>query len=150
LAKLTPYLAIGMINVVTCLLAARFLFEVPIRGSLWVIVASSILYLVVSLLLGLFISGVARSQFKASQIALLASFMPAMMLSGFVFDLRNVPVVIQVVGELLPATYFMSLVKTLFLAGDNWPLIFRNCSILLLYAVVLTFATRRTLRKTLD
>jgi ABC-2 type transport system permease protein len=150
LAKLTPYLAVGMINVVTCLIAARFLFEVPIRGSLWVIIVASILYLMVSLLLGLFISGVARTQFKASQIALLASFLPAMMLSGFVFDLRNVPLVIQVVGQLLPATHFMSLVKTLFLAGDNWPQIVRNCSILLLYAVVLTIATRRTLRKTLE
>jgi ABC-2 type transport system permease protein len=76
--------------------------------------------------------------------------MPAMMLSGFVFDLRNVPFVIQVVGQVLPATHFMSLVKTLFLAGDNGLQILRNCSILLLYAVVLTIATRRTLRKTLD
>ncbi|WP_035881673.1 ABC transporter permease [Cupriavidus metallidurans] len=150
LAKLVPYLVIGAINVVTCLLAARFLFEVPIRGSLWVILVASMLYLVVSLLLGLLISGVARSQFKASQMALLTSFMPAMMLSGFVFDLRNVPVVIQAVGQVLPATHFMSLVKTLFLAGDNWPQILRNCTILLLYAVVLTFGTLRTLRKTLE
>lgn len=150
LAKLAPYLVIGAINVATCLVAARLLFEVPIRGSLWVILVASMLYLLVSLLLGLFISGVARSQFKASQMALLVSFMPAMMLSGFVFDLRNVPLVIQVVSQVLPATHFMSLVKTLFLAGDNWPQILSNCGILLLYAVILTLATRRTLRKTLD
>jgi len=150
LAKLTPYLGVGAVNIVLCLLAARFLFEVPIRGSLWVIVVASMLYLAVSLLLGLFISGRTRNQFQASQLALLISFMPAMMLSGFIFDLRNVPVVIQVVSHLLPATHFMGLVKTLFLAGDHWPGILRGLGVLFLYAVVLTYATQRTLRKTLD
>ncbi|WP_341677502.1 ABC transporter permease [Niveibacterium sp. SC-1] len=150
LAKVAPYLVVGAINIVSCLLAARLLFAVPIRGSLWIILLASLLYLLVSLLLGLFISGLTRSQFKASQMALLLSFLPAMMLSGFVFDLRNVPVVIQLVSKILPATHFMSLIKTLFLAGDNWPQILSNCGVLLLYAVVLTFATRRTLRKTLD
>jgi ABC-2 type transport system permease protein len=149
-AKLTPYLVIGAIDLVMCLLAAKFLFAVPMRGSLWVIVLASMLYLAVSLLLGLFISGKTRNQFQASQVALIASFMPAMMLSGFVFDLRNVPLVVQVVSQILPATHFMGLVKTLFLAGDNWPLILRECGILLLYAIILTAATRRTLRKTLD
>ena len=150
LAKLTPYLFVGAIDIALCLLAARFLFDVPIRGSLPVIVAVSLLYLAVSLLLGLFISGKTRNQFQASQMALLTSYMPALMLSGFVFDLRNVPVAIQVVSHLLPATHFMGLIKTLFLAGDHWPTIVRSLLILSAYAVVLTYATRRTLRKTLD
>jgi ABC-2 type transport system permease protein len=150
LTKLVPYLLVGAVDLVMCLLAARFLFHVPMRGSLAVILAASILYLTVSLLLGLFISGATRNQFKASQVALLASFMPAMMLSGFVFDLRNVPVVVQIVGQMLPATHFMSLIKTLFLAGDNWRLIARECAVLLLYVAVLFFATRRMMRKTLD
>lgn len=72
------------------------------------------------------------------------------MLSGFVFDLRNVPLVIQVVAQLLPATHFMGLIKTLFLAGDHGPTILRSVAILSLYAVVLVFATQRTLRKSLD
>ena len=150
LAKLAPYLVVGGIDLIMCLLAARFLFEVPIRGSLGVIMIASMLYLAVSLLLGLFISGAMRSQFKASQLALLASFLPAMMLSGFVFDLRNVPTAVRVISQLLPATHFMGLIKTLFLAGDNWPMILRECAILLLYAVVLILAVRGTLRKTLD
>lgn len=150
LAKLVPYMAVGGIDLVMCLLAARFLFEVPIRGSLSVIVIASMLYLAVSLLLGLFISGTMRNQFKASQLALLASFLPAMMLSGFVFDLHNVPTAVREISQLLPATHFMGLVKTLFLAGDNWPMILRECAILLLYAGVLLLAVRRTLRKTLD
>jgi len=150
LSKITPYMVIGAIDMVMCLLAAHFLFQVPMRGSLAVIFGSGMLYLMVSLLLGLFISGATRSQFQASQLALIASFMPAMMLSGFVFDLRNVPVVIQVVSNLLPATHFMALIKTLFLAGNNWALIARDCGILALYAVVLVFATRAKLRKTLE
>ena len=150
LAKLAPYLVIGAIDLILCLLAAKFLFAVPMRGSLWAIMLASMLYLAASLLLGLFISGKTRNQFQASQVALLTSFMPAMMLSGFVFDLRNVPTVIQVISQLLPATHFMQLIKTLFLAGDNWSMLLRDCSILMLYVVTLTFATHRTLRKKLD
>lgn len=150
LAKLAPYLVVGTVDLLMCLLAARFLFEVPMRGSLTVIVAASMLYLLVSLALGLLISGVTRNQFAASQMALLASFMPAMMLSGFVFDLRNTPVVIQVISQLLPATHFMGLIKTLFMAGDNWPDILRDCGVLAFYAAVLLALTCRTLRKRLD
>lgn len=150
LSKLVPYLAVGAIDLAMCLLAARFLFQVPMRGSLVLIVIASMLYLAVSLLLGLFISGKTRNQFEASQMALLTSFMPAMMLSGFVFDLRNVPVVVQVISQLLPATHFMGLIKTLFLAGDHWPMILRDCGILSLYVLVLLLATRATLRKNLD
>ena len=72
------------------------------------------------------------------------------MLSGFVFDLRNLPVVIQVISHLLPATHFMGLIKTLFLAGDHWPTIAQSVAILSLYAVLLTVATSRTLRKRLE
>jgi ABC-2 type transport system permease protein len=150
LAKLAPYLAVGAIDLVMCLLAAKYLFDVPVRGSLPVIIVSSLLYLLVSLSLGLYISGVTRTQFAASQMALLTSFLPAMMLSGFVFDLRNVPVAIWAISQLLPATHFMGLIKTLFMAGDNWPEVFRACSILAVYAAVLIALTRRTLRKRLD
>lgn len=150
LAKLVPYLIVGAIDIAMCLLAADFLFAVPMRGSILVIIAVSLQYLMVSLLLGLFISGRTRNQFLASQVALLTSFMPAMMLSGFMFDLRNVPKAIQVVSQLLPATHFMSLVKSLFLAGNHWPSILQSTGILTLYALVLLVATRTTLRKKLD
>lgn len=150
LSKLAPYLVVGAIDLVVCLLAARFLFHVPMRGSLPVIVVVSLLYLLVSLSLGLFISAATRSQFTASQVALLTSFLPAMMLSGFVFDLRNVPVAIQVVSQLLPATHFMGLIKTLFMAGDIWPDILQASAILVLYACGLIVLTRRAMRKKLD
>lgn len=150
LSKIAPYMAVGAIDVVMCLLAARFLFDVPIRGSLAAIGLASMLYLLVSLLIGLLISGVTRNQFQASQMAMLTSYLPALMLSGFVFDLRNVPAAVQVISQALPATHFMGVIKTLFLAGDNWPMTLRECAILALYAVALGWATRRTLRKTLE
>ncbi|MBT8342428.1 MAG: ABC transporter permease, partial [Desulfatitalea sp.] len=146
-AKLTPYLLLGFLDLVICLILSHFLFAVPMRGSLWVILMASILYLIVSLSLGLFISGKAESQFLASQMALIISFMPAMMLSGFVFDLRNLPVGIQVISQFLPATHFMPLIKTLFLGGNDWSLVLRECGILLFYALVLINASRITLRK---
>ncbi|ENW17829.1 ABC transport system, permease component YbhS [Acinetobacter haemolyticus CIP 64.3 = MTCC 9819] len=149
LAKLVPYIVVGMIDIVVCLLAASWVFEVPTRGSLLSIISSSFLYLMVSLLLGLTISGISKSQFQASQMALLASFMPAMMLSGFVFDTRNLPTVVQIISQLLPATHFMTLIKTLFLGGDDWVLWLKQCGILMIYVVVLTFATTQSLKKRL-
>ena len=150
LAKIIPYFAVGMLGLALCLLAARFLFSVPMYGSLFVVVFSSMLYLIVAVSLGLVISSVTRNQFLASQIALIATFMPSMMLSGFLFDLRNVPTAVRVIGHVLPATYFMDLIKTLFLAGDVWPLIWRNCAILLCYAVGLLLVARAVTRKSLD
>lgn len=150
LAKIAPYLLVGLVDLAICILAARLLFNVPIRGSLPALLIGSLLYLLVSLLMGLFISGTTRNQFAASQMALLASFMPALMLSGFIFDLRNVPLAVRVISQLVPATHFVSVVKTLFLAGTDWAMLLRNGAILLAYALVLLFVTRRTLRKRLD
>jgi len=150
LAKIIPYFGVGMLGLALCLLAARFLFAVPMYGSLFVVVFSSMLYLIVAVSLGLVISSVTRNQFLASQVALIATFMPSMMLSGFLFDLRNVPTAVRVIGHALPATYFMDLIKTLFLAGDVWPLIWRNCLILLAYAVGLLIVARAVTRKSLD
>lgn len=150
IAKLVPYFSIGTVDIVMCLLASHFLFRVPMRGSLMMIIVASLLYLLISLLVGLMISGITRNQFQASQLALLASFMPAMMLSGFVFDLRSVPTIVQVVSQILPATHFMELIKTLFLAGNYWPTILRDISVLSLYIPLLGWITYRQLRKTLD
>jgi ABC-2 type transport system permease protein len=150
LAKIIPYFCVGLLGLGMCLLAALFLFHVPLQGSLFALLAGAMLYMLVSLGIGLLISAVTRNQFVASQVAILASFMPAMMLSGFVFDLRNVPAIVQVVGHALPATYFMELVKTVFLAGDYWPLILKDCAILAGYAIVLLSMVGRLTRKTLD
>jgi ABC-2 type transport system permease protein len=139
-----------MVGLALCLLAARFLFEVPMVGSLALLVLCAMLYMLVAVGIGLVISAVTRNQFLASQVALLASFLPSLMLSGFLFDLRNVPAAVRVIGHVLPATYFMDLIKTLFLAGDVWPLIWRNCAVLAAYAVGLLLLARVVTRKSLD
>lgn len=150
LAKIIPYFLVGMLGLGMCLLTARFLFKVPMYGSLLILLGSSMLYMLVALGIGLVISSVTKNQFLASQLALISSFMPALMLSGFLFDLRNVPMVIQLVDQALPATYFMELIRTLFLAGNVWPLIFKNCAILAGYAVLLLGLARFVTRKKLD
>ena len=149
LAKMIPYFIVGMIGFAMCLLAARLLFDVPMQGSLLVLVASSILYMFVALGVGLLISSATKNQFFASQLALVTSFLPAVILSGFLFDLHNVPPVVRVIGEALPATHFLELLKTLFLAGNVWPLIIKEWAILAAYAVVLLVAARAVTRKSL-
>lgn len=150
IAKVVPYLVVGFTDLLICLMAARFLFEVPIRGSLWVILLVSLIYLLVSLFLGLCISAVTRNQFEASQGALLLSYLPAVMLSGFIFGLRNVPAPIQMVCQTLPATHFMGLLKTLFLTGDNHELVLKDGLILLGYALTLLAITCWRMRKCLQ
>lgn len=147
LAKLVPYFAVGMLGFAMCLLAARFLFDVPLHGSLLLLVAASVLYLIVALGTGLLISSAIKNQFLASQIALLTSFLPALMLSGFLFDLRNVPWPVRVVGDALPATHFLELIKTLFLAGNVWIVIAKDSTILVAYAIVFFGAARLVTKK---
>jgi len=149
LAKIVPYFGVGMIGFVMCLAAARWLFSVPLYGSLAVLVAASVLYLVVALCTGLLISSAVKNQFLASQVALLTSFLPALMLSGFLFDLRNVPWPVRFIGNALPATHFMELIKTLFLAGNVWPLAAKDGAILLGYALVFFAAARAVTKKRL-
>ncbi len=150
LAKIIPYFGIGLVGLVLCLLAARFLFHVPMVGSLALLLLMAMLYMLVAVAIGLLISSVTRNQFIASQVALLASFLPAMMLSGFLFDLRNVPRVVYVIGQLLPATHFMEVLRTLFLAGNIGPLVLKNGLLLLGYVLLLLAITRRITRKSLD
>jgi ABC-2 type transport system permease protein len=150
LAKIIPYFVVGMLGLGMCLVAARFQLGVPIYGSFPVILISSMLYMLVALGLGLVISSITKNQFLASQIAIISSFMPSLMLSGFLFDLRDVPMVIRLVGQALPATYFIELIRTLFLAGNVWPLIFKDCAILAAYAVLLLGLARFVTRKKLD
>lgn len=130
LGKTIPYFALGMIGLALCLLAAKFLFHVPFRGSLWVLGGASMLYLLVALGIGLVISSAVKSQFVASQVTLLATFMPALMLSGFLFDLRSMPAAVRLITYVLPARYYVALLQTVFLAGDVWSVIVPNAAVL--------------------
>jgi ABC-2 type transport system permease protein len=149
LGKTVPYFVLGMVGLVLCLLAAKFLFYVPFRGSLIVLTAASMLYLLVALGIGLAISSAVKSQFVASQITILVTFLPAVMLSGFLFDLRSMPALVRFMTYILPARYYVALLQTIFLAGDIWPVILPNMAVLALMAGALTVLTRRVTQKRL-
>jgi ABC-2 type transport system permease protein len=150
LGKTIPYFALGVVGLLLCLASSQFLFHVPFRGSILVLAAGSTLYLLVALGIGLLISSGVKSQFVASQLTLLVTFLPAVMLSGFLFDLRSMPAPVRVITYLLPARYFVALLQTVFLAGDVWAVILPNCAVLALMAAAFLLATRATVRKKLD
>ena len=147
LAKMIPYFCVAMAGMGLCLIAGRFLYELPMRGSLLLILGVSMLYLVVALGIGLTISAVTKNQFVACQIALLVSFMPSLMLSGFMFDPHSQPVVIRAISRLFPTTYYLELLKSLFLAGNNWPLLIKNSLLLTIYAVFFLALAGKITRK---
>ncbi|HVN01248.1 MAG TPA: ABC transporter permease [Caulobacteraceae bacterium] len=146
-SKVIPYFGLGMLGLALCVVAARFLFGVPLRGSLAALVAASVLYLLVALALGLFISSTLKSQFVASLVTVVVAFLPALMLSGFLFDLRSLPLVVRLITYVFPGRYYVALLQTLFLAGDVWPVILPNMAVLAAMATVLFSLTRLVTRK---
>jgi ABC-2 type transport system permease protein len=150
LGKTIPYFALGMVGLSLCLLAARFLFGIPVRGSIWVLGAGSMLYLLVALGVGLLISTATKSQFVASQVTVLVSFLPAFMLSGFLFDLRSMPVAVRALTMILPARYYVAVLQTAFLAGDVWSVIVPNMVVMAVMAAALLGLARFITRKRLD
>jgi ABC-2 type transport system permease protein len=149
IAKMIPNFVVGMIGFAMCLLASHFLFHVPIMGSVTLLIIVSVLYMMVAQGLGLLISSATKNQFVASQTALVTSFFPAVMLSGFLFDLNNVPVPVYILGEALPATHFLELIKTLLLAGNVWSIIIVDSLLLVAYATALLVAARLVTNKRL-
>lgn len=117
LGKLAPYIAVGALDMVLSVVAGRFLFHVPLRGSLLVLAAMSMVYLVGALSMGILISIAAKNQLLASQVAFMATFLPAFLLSGFMFDISNMPKVLQAVTYLVPARYFVAMLRGLYLKG---------------------------------
>ena len=126
LSKVLPYYALGIVSLFLCIGVAVFVMRVPFRGSLlWLWIVGS-LFLASSLGLGLLLSTVLRNQFTAAQAALNAAFLPAVMLSGFLFEIRSMPPMIQGVTYLIPARYFVTAMQTLFQAGDVPPVLLRS------------------------
>ena len=138
-----------MIGLALCIFSAKFLFHVPLRGSVWVLAGTSMLYLLVALGIGLLISVATKNQFVASQMTMLVTFLPAFMLSGFLFDVRSMPVAVRMLTYALPARYYVTLLQTLFLAGDVWEVVIPNAAILAGMATALLLTTRAITRKRL-
>ena len=150
LSKITPYYVLGICAMFLCLLVAVTVMQVPFRGSLLALFCISSLFLGSALGLGLFLSTVFRSQFNAAQAALTAGFLPAMMLSGFVFEISSMPAVLQWVTHLIPARYFTNALQTLFQAGSIPALLLGDALWLSLLALFWLGLCASKTRRTLD
>ncbi len=150
LGKLIPYFVIGMFDVGICAYIAIEWFKVPFRGSLLTLAASSALFMIVVLSLGFFISVLAKNQFAASQIALLTTFLPAFLLSGFLFSIDQMPVVLQWITRILPARYYVSVLKKIFLKGTPTFMLSADLIPLAAFALILAVVATRSFHKRLE
>jgi len=150
IGKLIPYFILGMGGMFFSVAIAVWQFNVPLMGSFWLLIICSALFMLVALLIGLLISIVSKNQFVAGQIALLVTFLPAFILSGFLFDINSMPAPIQMITHLVPARYFVAILQTLFLAGDIWPVVLSNMAALLLMFIFFFAIVWRKSYKRLD
>lgn len=150
LGKLIPYFVLGMGGMAAATAMAVAVFDVPFRGSFGMLVAVSALFMLAALGMGLLISTATKNQFAAGQIAIIVAFLPAFILSGFLFDIASMPPVVQGITHVVPARYFVSSLQTLFLAGDVWPIVLVDAAALTLMAAFFLGLTRRKTRKSLE
>jgi len=147
--KIVPYIFIGLIQITIILLAAVYLFRVPFVGSVLVLYAVALLFIAAQLTIGITISSLARNQLQAMQMTFFY-FLPTMLLSGFMFPFQGMPAWAQVVGGVLPATYFMRLVRGILLKGNDWIDLWPNIWPVMLFTVVVMTVALLFYRKTLD
>lgn len=148
LGKLLPYAAIGLVNMVIAVLLAVFLFDVPLRGSVVLLFTVGSIFVVGTLGQGILISTLARQQLLASQLAMVSTFLPAFLLSGFAFAIANMPVPVQVITFIVPARYFVALVKGIFLRGVGLETLWPDALFLAVFAiVVVAIAILKTRRR---
>lgn len=150
LSKTLPYYVLAMGATTLCVLIAVFIMDVPFRGSIPVMFLTSSLFLGSSLGLGLLLSTLTRNQFNAAQAALNAAFLPAVLLSGLIFEIASMPAVIRAVTYLIPARYFVKALQTLFQAGDLAVVLLPNMLFLLVSAVFWLGLTALKMRRRLD
>ena len=150
IGKLLPYFLLGMLATLGATALAVFMFDVPLRGSLAALLLLSAVFMVPALGQGLLISSVTRNQFLASQIALFSGFLPAFMLSGFLYEIEAMPAPIRAITWLIPARYFVSSLKTVFLAGDIWAVFAPNLLAMAAIGMLFFALARRATRKSLE
>ena len=150
LGKLAPYFTLGLLDTAISACVAIYWFRVPFRGSFVTLFVSSAMFLIVVLSLGFFISVLAKSQFAASQIALIVTFLPAFLLSGFLFSIEQMPTVLQWITHLIPARYYVSVLKKIFLKGTATSLLYADLVPLAVFTVLLALLATRSFHKRLD
>jgi len=147
LGKAIPYFFIGLIDVLIAMLLGQILFGVVIKGSFWLMMLASSLYLCVALALGLLISSVTKSQTVANQIAILITYLPSILLSNFVFPIVNMPAVLQLLTYIVPARYYIEILTGIYLRNTGFAYLWPSMAILVLMLVVLTTINYLLLKK---
>ncbi|WP_330084874.1 ABC transporter permease [Methylocystis iwaonis] len=149
LGKITPYVLVGAVQMATILIVARFLFQVPIVGSLFVLVPLTLLFIVANLSMGYTLSTIAENQLQAIQMTFFF-FLPSMLLSGFLFPFYGMPVWAQYIGEALPLTHFLRIVRAVMLKGSGFVDLATDAGALALFALVAMSIAVMRFRQTLD
>ncbi len=147
LGKILPYFALALLSMTLCVLLAVGLFGVPFRGSPGALYLLAAVFLLPALGQGVLISAITRNQFLASQLALISAFLPAFILSGFVFEIASMPWPIRLLSRVIPARYLIPSLQTVFLAGDVWPLFLADMAALAGIGAVFFAVAARNLRK---
>ena len=147
LGKLLAYFALGITDMLICIIVGVFIFQVPFRGSVWFLFFSSCLFLFGALSWGIFISASARTQMLAFQLGMLSSFLPGYLLSGFIWSIQNMPKVIQAISVIVPARYFVTILNGVFLKGVGIRILWGEVSMLTVYATLVFLAASRKMRQ---
>lgn len=148
--KLLPYFGIGALDVVIAVLMGVLLFRVPLRGSPVLLVVSAGIFLIGALSMGMLISIVTKAQLLASQLAMVTTFLPAFLLSGFMYDIANMPLLVRAVTHVVPARYFVALLKGIFLKGVGLEILAGQLALLGTFATVMVLAANHKFVKKLD
>jgi len=148
--KLIPYFVLGMFSLAGTVALSIQLFDVPFVGSISVLLLTGALFMLVSLAIGLLISVLSKNQFVAGQVAIIVTFLPAFILSGFIFDINSMPAAIQVITHIVPARYFVAILQSLFLAGNIWPVVLANTAALIILLLIFSLLVAKKTRKRLE
>ncbi|MBE0657117.1 MAG: ABC transporter permease [Bryobacteraceae bacterium] len=147
LGKLCAYFVLGMADVALALVVGVGVFDVPLRGNVLLLIATSALFLFGALCWGIFLSTVARSQLLAFQMSIVSSFLPAFILSGFIFAIENMPVVIQQITRIIPARYFVTILQGVFLKGTGLQVLWVEVVFLIVYGAIIFMIASRAMRQ---
>lgn len=148
LGKMLAFFLVGVIDTVLSVLTGVFVFDVPFRGNVWLLIVTSCVFLTGALFWGILLSAIAKSQLLAFQMGILSSFLPSFMLSGFIYSIENMPAVIQAITRLTPTRYFVTILKGIFLKGVGLEVLWGEVLVLASFsALVFLLATRKLKQK---
>jgi ABC-2 type transport system permease protein len=150
IGKITPYATLAFLDMALVVLVGWIVFEVPIKGSILILIITSIVYLITALNFGILISTIAKTQQIAMMFALISTMLPSIFFSGFVFPIRSMPLVLQGISLFVPARYFISIIRSIYLKGAGLADFWLDLVILTVFAFILLLASSKRFKKSLD